>query len=82
MGRHEIRLRRKSMTSRRIERHKNYAGLMEQHRKTQRMRTILRWVVAVVIFLLGLMTVYYAVDKKNLNSSRIEKVVNEYVDLT
>ena len=63
MGRHEIRLRRRQMTSRRIARHKNYAGLIAQHRKSQRTRTIIRWVVYVLIFLMSMMLIYYAVDK-------------------
>ena len=63
MGRHEIRLRRKTMTSRRIQRHKNYTGLLEQHKKTQRTRSIVRWVVYVLMFLIGMMMVYYAVEK-------------------
>ena len=64
MGKHEIRLRRKMMTSRRIERHKNYAGLMEQHHKTQRNRTIIRWVVYVLVFLMSMMLIFFAVDKR------------------
>lgn len=69
MGRHEIRLRRKVMTSRRIERHKNYAGLMDQHHKLKRTRSIVRWAIFILIFLMSLMVVYLAVDsasnKKN-----------------
>ena len=63
MGRHEIRLRRKMMTTRRIERHKNYASLLEQHHKSQRNRTIMRWVVYVLLFLMSAMVIFYAVDK-------------------
>lgn len=63
MGKHEIRLRREMMTSRRIERHKNYAGLMEQHHKTQRTRAIIRWVVYVLVFLMSLMLIYFAVKR-------------------
>lgn len=62
MGRHEIRLRRKAMTSRRIERHKNYAGLLDQHRRLKRTRSIVRWAVFILIFLMSLMVVYLAVD--------------------
>ena len=64
MGRHEIRLRRKTMTSRRIERHKNYAGLMAQHKKTQRNRTIMRWVLFVLLILISLMIVLFVVERK------------------
>ena len=74
MGKHEIRLRRKMMTSRRIERHKNYAGLMEQHHKTQRTRTIIRWVVYVLVFLMSLMVVYYAIEKKDKTTENVENV--------
>jgi len=64
MGRHEIRLRRKSMTSRRIERHKNYAQLMDKHHKSQRTKRIVQWLIAVFLFLLGLVVVYYSLNRK------------------
>jgi len=64
MGRHEIRLRRKTMTSRRIERHKNYAELMAQHKKTQRNRTIMRWVLFVLLIIISLMIVLFVVERK------------------
>ena len=74
MGRHEIRLRRKMMTSRRIEKHKNYAGLMDQHRRLKRTRSIVRWVVLALIFLMSLMVIYYTTDrpKKNDNKTPVE----------
>lgn len=67
MGKHEIRLRRKMMTSRRIERHKNYAGLMKQHHKTQRTRTIVRWVVIVLVFIMSVVMIYNIVEKNTKN---------------
>lgn len=67
MGKHEIRIRRKMMTSRRIERHKNYAGLMKQHHKTQRTRTIVRWVVIVLVFIMSVVMIYNIVEKNTKN---------------
>lgn len=56
MGRHEIRFRRQQMTSRRMERHKNYQDILDQHqsqRKTRWVRIIL-YIIAflVLVFLL------------------------------
>ena len=64
MGKHEIRLRRKSMTSRRIERHKDYAQLMDRHHKSKRLKRIVQWLILVFIFILGLIVVYYSVNNK------------------
>ena len=78
MGRHEIRLRRQQMTSRRIQRHKNYAGLLEQHKRTERVRSIVRWVIYLLMFLMGLMIVYGVVnfnkspEKVNMKNNDIE----------
>jgi len=79
MGKHEIRLRRKMMTSRRIERHKNYAGLMKQHHKTQRTRTIVRWVVFILIFLMSMILIFKSLDKnvKRTNEAKIESQIKE-----
>ena len=54
MGRHEIRLRRNRMTSRRMERHKNYQDILRQHRKRQRTRfvRILLYLLALIALIL------------------------------
>lgn len=79
MGRHEIRLRRQMMTSRRIQRHKNYAGLLEQHRKLQRNRSIMRWVVYVLLFLVSMLLVYYVINKsdKPIEKQKVETPVKD-----
>ncbi len=64
MGKHEIRLRRKSMTSRRIERHKNYAQLMDKHHKSKRLKRVVQWLIYIFIFLVGLFAIYYSLSHK------------------
>jgi multisubunit Na+/H+ antiporter MnhB subunit len=71
MGKHEIKLRRKSMTSRKIERHKNYAQLMNKHHKTQRTKRIIQWLILVFVFLLGLFVLYYSLIRKPKTTSTI-----------
>ena len=63
MGRHEIRLRRKNMTSRMIERHKNYYEIMRKHkRQNQRNKLIRR--ITYFIFLVGIsLLIYFSVEK-------------------
>lgn len=77
MGKHEIRLRRKSMTSRRIERHKNYAQLMDKHHRSKRLKRIVQWLIYVFIFLLGLFVVYYSVSReKETNTNERTLITN------
>ncbi len=76
MGKHEIRLRRKSMTVRRIGRHKNYAQLMDKHHKSKRLKRIVQWLVYIFIFLMGLFAAYYSLSHKNKTQS------NEQTQLT
>jgi hypothetical protein len=72
MGKHEIRLRRKSMSSRRIERHKNYAQLMDKHHKSKRLKRIVQWLIYVFIFLMGLFGLYYTLSHKSVPQSDTE----------
>lgn len=65
MGKHEIRLRRKSMSSRRIERHKNYAQLMDKHHKSKRLKRIVQWLIYVFIILMMLFGLYYTLSHKS-----------------
>lgn len=50
MGRHEIRLRRKRMTSRRIESHKNYYDVLRKHQRTSRMKRLIKLIVLLIFF--------------------------------
>ena len=79
MGRHEIRLRRKNMTSRMIERHKNYYEIMKRHeRQSQRNKLIRR--IAYFIFLVGIsLLLYFSVEK--LSESASESKEPEKVEL-
>ena len=63
MGRHEIRLRRKNMTSRMIDRHKNYYEIMRRHQRKNQLNKLLRR-IAYVIFLLGIsLIIYFSIEK-------------------
>lgn len=88
MGKHEIRLRREQMTSRRIQRHKNYAELMRSHEKASRLKKMLRLLYA-LLFLLGMAAVIYMAftkwsDKeekqKNEDPNTIEEIRINYLD--
>ncbi len=58
MGRHEIRLRRQKMTSRRIEGYKDYASLLEKH-KADRTKRIIKMILLLAFFIGLLLFVYY-----------------------
>ncbi|MEO1049935.1 MAG: hypothetical protein AAFX87_04900 [Bacteroidota bacterium] len=61
MSNHDIRLRRRMMTSRRIERHKNYSELMRKHKRSNS-RRLLR-IVSYLAFIVGMMVIiYYAFE--------------------
>ncbi|MBL6446255.1 hypothetical protein JMN32_08045 [Fulvivirga sp. 29W222] len=63
MGRHEIRLRRKKMTSRRIESHKDYYDLLKRHERTSVGKKLLRVVIYIIIFIGLIMLGYFALRK-------------------
>lgn len=65
MGRHEIRLRRKKMTSRRIESHKDYYDLLKRHERSSFGKRILKIIVYIIILLGLTMLAYFAVQKTN-----------------
>lgn len=59
MSRHDIRLRRSQMTSRRIERHKNYDALMRKHQRASWAKWVYRIVVGLLIALLAVYAFMY-----------------------
>ena len=69
MGRHEIRLRRNRMTSRRMERHKNYQDILRQHRRQQRGRfvRILVYLLALLALLLVIYMVLHRIGSDDTN---------------
>ncbi len=56
MGRHEIRLRRNRMTSRRMERHKNYQDILRQHRQHRRGR-----IVKILLYMIALLALIFVI---------------------
>lgn len=63
MGRHEIRLRRQRMTSRRIEGHKDYRALLDQHNKKSRRGRLLRSLIYVIIVLVLALLILFSLKK-------------------
>lgn len=51
MGRHEIRLRRKKMTSRRIESHKNYYDLLKKHERSSMWKRVVKMILYIILIL-------------------------------
>jgi len=65
MGRHDIRLRRKRMTSRRIESHKNYYEVMRRHQKTSRLKKVFKLLILLIFFLALIFFSYSLLTKVN-----------------
>ncbi|UII28074.1 hypothetical protein LVD15_06510 [Fulvivirga maritima] len=80
MGRHEIRLRRKKMTSRRIESHKNYHDILKQHEKSSGGKRVVRLIIYVLILLGLLLVAYFTV--KVVRAKDEKRAYNEYVENT
>ncbi len=68
MTRHDIRFRRQTMSSGRIQKHKNYQALLQRHKRTSRMRLMLYFIIAILMIALAYGLIYYIsatyVDKK------------------
>ena len=62
MGRHDIRLRRHRMTSRRIEGYKDYSALMDQHRSS-RLKRLIKMIFLLLFFIALSLFTYYVVTK-------------------
>lgn len=62
MGRHDIRLRRHRMTSRRIEGYKDYSALLEQH-KNSRLKRLIKMIFLLLFFVALSLFTYYIVSK-------------------
>ena len=54
MSRNDIRLRRKRMTSRRIERHKDYDALMSRYNRGNWARRMVKWIIVLIAILLAI----------------------------
>ncbi len=83
MGKHEIRVRRKKMTSRMIDRHKDYDTLLNQHHKAQKYKKWITWLV--YLFMAGLtLGLYFGlVKKKNATQTQgLDPVNKSEIELT
>ncbi|QSE98184.1 hypothetical protein [Fulvivirga lutea] len=72
MGRHDIRLRRQRMTSRRIEGYKDYASLMERH-KSSRLKRLIKFIFLLLFFTALSVFAYYALSKIEEQNKEPEK---------
>jgi large-conductance mechanosensitive channel len=59
MGRNEIRLRRKKMSSGRIARHRNYGDLMARHEQELKIRRITR--IVIYFLLIAFLTIIFII---------------------
>ena len=77
MGRNEIRLRRNTMSSGRIARHRNYSELMRQHDKDVRLKRVLRvftYFLIILFLLILLLIVVRWEQKQRYGTSTIESI--------
>ena len=92
MGRHEIRLRRQKMTSRRIEAHKNYYEVLKRHERSNKMRKLIRLILALIAFILLMSVVYFIAkmvtfdNEPTIENEQISKIISrpdivQYVSL-
>ena len=80
MGRHEIRLRRQKMTSRRIESHKNYYEVLKRHERSIKTRKMVRLVLLLLAFILLISMVYFTA--KLISPQNDDPSENEQVSIT
>ena len=78
MGRHDIRLRRHRMTSRRIEGYKDYNSLMERHR-SGRAKRLVKFFFLLLFFVALMFFIYYLMptltsDKSNEPAPQAQKI--------
>lgn len=76
MGRHEIRLRRQRMTSRRIESHKNYYDVLKKHEKNSWGKKLVKLIMYIIILMGLLLIAYFAVKtvEKRKGSKKEAKI--------
>lgn len=74
MTRHDIPLRRQTISSGRIHQHKNYQQLLQRQRRTSRLRLILYFLVAMLVIALAYGFIYYSSEKaiKTEDTERME----------
>jgi len=60
MARHDIRIRRGQFGANRIQRHKDYSQLLNRHRKTNRLRSIIYLILLVVVILMVIGLGYFS----------------------
>ncbi len=76
MGRHEIRLRRRKMTSGRIEGFKDYRDLMNKHNRADRLRKAYKLFLLLLFFisLLFFSFLFFRSPKESAPTSGVQKI--------
>ena len=59
MSRNDIRLRRKMMTSRKIERHKDYGSLLNKYKRENGLKRWYKWMALILLFIVLIMLGFY-----------------------
>ncbi len=81
MGRNEIRLRRSKISSRRVDRYRNYGELMSRHEQTQKIKRLTR-VVIYFLLILFLGIVLFLVFQWEKNQPAEKEKSNQEVIIT
>ena len=80
MGRHEIRLRRSQMTSRMMDRYKNYPEVMRRYEREQQFKKLIKG-ITLILFLLSLFLMTYLIvkmEKKQDNDKETQRIELSY----
>lgn len=64
MTRHDIRIRRGQYGANRIQRHKDYSQLLNRHRKTNRLRSVIFIILLLVVILLVVGLGYFSITNQ------------------
>ncbi|HMP98516.1 MAG TPA: hypothetical protein PKC24_01965 [Cyclobacteriaceae bacterium] len=79
MGRHEIRLRRSQMTSRMMERYKNYPEVMRRYEREQQFKKLIKG-ITLILFMLSLFLMVYLIVK--MEKKQVEQKENQKIELS
>lgn len=72
MTRHDIRIRRGQFGANRIQRHKDYSQLLNRHRKTNRLRSVIYIIILLVVILLVIGLGYFSVTSQEEKQNKTE----------
>lgn len=73
MARHDIRIRRGQFGANRIQRHKDYSQLLDRHRKTNRLRSVIYLILLVVVILMVIGLGYFSLTSQEDKPTKTEQ---------